>query len=316
MPGDARPWRLIHGTGGGLDPVDGPTNMAIDSALLEAVMAGAAPVLRLYRWDPPTLSFGRNQPARGRYVMDVARKLGIAFVRRPTGGQAVLHDDELTYAVIAPIDCIGRPRAAYALVNRAIVAGLSFLGLEAGIAASDDGEAPASGAGTSYDHSSVANGPEHVGGPAPTVPSWDAACFRRPAGGEVVIGGAKLVGSAQRVEDRTILQHGSILMGGSQTPVEALLGGGRGVGTDRIGVRSPVRRSATGSDLDSARGWTTLERELGWRPGPDALGAAVGAGFQEVVGVALRADSLTSRESTAVERLRGHFASEGWTWRR
>lgn len=316
MPGDARPWRLIHGTGGGLDPVDGPTNMAIDSALLEAVMEGAAPVLRLYRWDPPTLSFGRNQPARGRYVMDVARKLGIAFVRRPTGGQAVLHDDELTYAVIASIDRIGRPRAAYALVNRAIVAGLSFLGVEAGIAASDNGEGAGNGAGTDDSDSSVGNGPEVASGATPAAPSWDTACFRRPAGGEVVIGGAKLVGSAQRVEDRTILQHGSILMGGSQTPVEALLRGGGGFAPHGRVVRSPERRSATGGDLNGALGWTTLERELGRRPGVDALGAAIGAGFQEVVGVALRPDSLTSRESSAVERLREHFASEGWTWRR
>jgi lipoate-protein ligase A len=316
MSGDARPWRLIRGAGGGLDPVDGPTNMAIDSALLEAVMAGAAPVLRLYRWAPPTLSFGRNQPARDRYAMDVARKLGIAFVRRPTGGQAVLHDDELTYAVIAPIDRVGRPRAAYALVNRAIVAGLAFLGLEAGIARPGEAEGHGNGAGAGEGPLNARNGSEHPGGAAPDGPNWGAACFRRPAGGEVVIGGAKLVGSAQRVEGRTILQHGSILMGGSQTPVEALLRGSGRAGPRARARGSAVRRVATAGDRMGDKGWTTLERELGRRPGPDALGAAVGAGFQEVMGVALRPDSLTGRESNAAARLRRHFESEDWTWRR
>lgn len=316
MPVDAGPWRLIHGTGGGLDPADGPTNMAIDTALLEAVMAGAAPVLRLYRWDPPTLSFGRNQPARDRYAMDVARRLGIAFVRRPTGGQAVLHDDELTYAVIAPIASVGRPRTAYALVNRALVAGLSFLGLEAEIAGPGDSEGQGIGAGTDEGGWTVGNGLEDPRGTAPPGPDWGAACFRRPARGEVVMGGAKLVGSAQRVEGRTILQHGSILVGGSQGAVEALLRGGGPHGSERAADRAVARRGAVRGGSKGAQGWTTLEKELGRRPGPDALGAAVRTGFQEVMGVALRPDSLTSRESSAVEKLRGHFASEDWTWRR
>lgn len=316
MSGDDRPWRLIHGTGSGLDPVDGPTNMAVDSALLEAVMAGAAPVLRLYRWAPPTLSFGRNQPARNRYAMDVARRLGIAFVRRPTGGQAVLHDDELTYAVIAPIGVLGRPRAAYALVNRALVAGLGFLGLEAEIAGPGDGRARGATAGTREGGSSVESEPEYPRGVSPAGPNWGAACFRRPAGGEVVMGGAKLVGSAQRVEGRTILQHGSILVGGSQWPVEALLRGAVGSGTGRRAERSAVRRRAVGGDPTGAEGWTTLERELGRRPSADALGAAIQSGFQEILGVPLHRESLTSREGRAVVRLTEHYASEDWTWRR
>ncbi|MFW6206236.1 MAG: lipoate--protein ligase family protein, partial [Gemmatimonadota bacterium] len=141
-----QPWRLVRGTGlpvqdaprraavdlegsDSITPADGATNMAVDAALLESVQAGAPPVLRLYRWSPACLSFGRNQPARGRYDRDLAEDRGIDFVRRPTGGQAVLHDDELTYAVIAPVAVIGKPRTAYAAINRALVAALRELGV-------------------------------------------------------------------------------------------------------------------------------------------------------------------------------------------
>ena len=86
------PWRLVLGDGVTEGPRDGATNMALDQALLDAVCGGAAPVLRLYRWSPATLSFGRNQPARGLYDPVEAARRGIDFVRRPTGGQAVLHD--------------------------------------------------------------------------------------------------------------------------------------------------------------------------------------------------------------------------------
>src|SRR5690606_17704432 len=118
----------------GLAPVHGATNMALDHALLESVKAGGPPVLRLYRWDPPTLSFGRNQPARGLYDHAAARARGIAFVRRPTGGQAVLHGDELTYAVVASIGALGKPREAYRRINGALVGGLRELGVGAGLA--------------------------------------------------------------------------------------------------------------------------------------------------------------------------------------
>ena len=124
-------WHLVFGDGtaaeadgAGIRPLDGPGNMAVDQALLDAVKAGGAPVLRLYRWDPATLSFGRTQPARGLYDAEAARARAIAFVRRPTGGQAVLHDDELTYAVVAPVPAVGRPREAYRRINAALVEGL------------------------------------------------------------------------------------------------------------------------------------------------------------------------------------------------
>ncbi|MFW5952079.1 MAG: lipoate--protein ligase family protein [Gemmatimonadota bacterium] len=301
----ARDWRLVVGSGaaacGAPEAADGATNMAIDQALLDAVADGAPPVVRLYRWSPATLSFGRNQPTRGLYDEAAAAGRGIAFVRRPTGGQAVLHDRELTYAVVAPVAVIGKPRAAYRRINEALVAGLGRLGLEAAVAGGFGQSVP----------------PGAMPGARPgSAPSWMEACFRRPERGEVVVGGKKLVGSAQRTESRTILQHGSILMGGSQSPVEELLR------TPAV-VAEPAG-TAPGGDLREGRGqggggeqgWTTLARELGRRPGLAALWKAVVAGFEEVLGTGLAPSLLRPPESGAARELRSRFGSDAWTWRR
>ena len=252
----------------------GPVNMAVDQALLESVAGGARPVIRLYRWSTATLSFGRNQPARGIYDEAAARARGIDFVRRPTGGQAVLHDNELTYAVVAPIAAIGKPRAAYRRINEAIVEGLRGVGVNAAVA----GASGDAGRGASRD--------------------WTAACFRVPERGEVVAGGRKLVGSAQRTERHTILQHGSILLGGSQAAAEALLL--RGSGAPAI----------------EAPGWTTVEAELGRRPALETVVRAVLTGFETVLGIRLATSSLSVAERQAVDRWTERFASPDWTWRR
>ena len=83
-------WRLLD-----TPPAPGAWNMAVDEALADSVRAGGPPVLRVYRWSPPCLSLGRNQPSDG-YDRDEIRRRGIDVVRRLTGGRAVLHHRELT----------------------------------------------------------------------------------------------------------------------------------------------------------------------------------------------------------------------------
>ncbi|HEX2095510.1 MAG TPA: biotin/lipoate A/B protein ligase family protein [Longimicrobiaceae bacterium] len=183
-------WRLLD-----TPPARGAWNMAVDAALVESVRAGGAPVLRFYRWDPPCLSLGRNQPAAGRYDLDALRARGIDVVRRPTGGRAVLHHRELTYSVVAAEGVLGGPRESYALINRALVAGLRRLGVAAGLQ-------PRTGRRAA----------------APSL----APCFQEPAEGEVVAAGRKLVGSAQRREGGVVLQHGSLLLAGDQGEVHAV----------------------------------------------------------------------------------------------
>src|SRR2546427_3222065 len=91
-------WELIiDGT------LDGAANMAVDAALLGEVerFPGARTVVRFYGWRRPTISLGRNQKVENAVDVDYCRANGIDIVHRPTGGRAVLHDDELTYAVIS-----------------------------------------------------------------------------------------------------------------------------------------------------------------------------------------------------------------------
>lgn len=165
-------------------------------------------ILRLYSWDRPTLSLGRNEPARGVYLEDRLEAEGVGLVRRPTGGRAVLHHRELTYAVCVPIRMLGGARQVYALVNRALADGLRRLGAPVGLA-----------------------------GPGPVAAPDAGPCFREPAEGEVMAQGsgsgeAKLVGSAQARVEGAILQHGSILLGDDQAMI-ASFRVGAGAGGDR-----------------------------------------------------------------------------------
>lgn len=174
-------------------PLPGAWNMAVDDALMEAGRSGLV-TLRLYRWEPGCLSFGRNQTARGRYDGARAAEMGFDVVRRPTGGRSVLHHRELTYAVTAPADW-GSLKDVYLRINRALAAGLRRLGADA----------------------RVHEGPD-LPVPRPVV----RACFRDPLPGEVTAGGRKLVGSAQCRDAGAILQHGSILLHNDQELVERL----------------------------------------------------------------------------------------------
>jgi lipoate-protein ligase A len=174
---------------------DGASNMATDHALATALGSGEG-VLRLYTWDRPTLSFGRNEPARELYDAGLAEAAGVGLVRRPTGGRAVLHGQELTYAVVVGMGALGGMKEAYRRFNEALVDAMTVLGVPASLA------------------------PE-----AQRVPGPDAGpCFDVPAPGEVTAAGRKLVGSAQVRIGRSILQHGSIILAGDQGLIEKLGG--------------------------------------------------------------------------------------------
>ena len=189
-PAEGATWRLLD-----TPPAPGAWNMAVDQALAESVRAGGPPVLRVYRWSPPCLSLGRNQPTDG-YDRDEIARRGLDVVRRPTGGRAVLHHRELTYSVAMTDGELGGPRQAYAAINRALVAGLRRLGVDARLQPAGAARAP--------------------------VPSL-APCFEQPVEGEVTAGGRKLVGSAQRRDRGVLLQHGSLPVEDDQSTVAALL---------------------------------------------------------------------------------------------
>jgi lipoate-protein ligase A len=282
-------WRLVDSDG---PPRTGAGNMARDQALLESVQAGGLPALRLYAWDPPCLSFGRNQPARDIYDPAAAAARGIEIVRRPTGGRAVLHHREVTYAVAVPVGTLGSPRETYVAINRALVAGLRALGVAARVAG--EAERPQGEAGALASGGVGASG---ALGPAP--------CFEAAAPGEVVAGGLKLVGSAQRCERRVLLQHGSLLLDGDQSVILSLLAA-RGGPT----LPAPSRPGA------APPGAATLAALLGAAPPRAAVEEALVAGFEEIMGIRLARVALSSDEERAAARWEGHFGSAAWTWRR
>jgi len=170
--------------------------MALDHALALACVDSGEGVLRFYRWSSPTISFGRNEPTRGLYDTSVLAAQSIDFVRRPTGGRAVLHDGELTYAVARPLDDLRGMRHLYHRVNEGLVRGLRSLGADVVM------------------HSTRERAPSPADGP----------CFRAPVADEVTWAGRKLVGSAQVRLGRAVLQHGSVIVKGDQGMVSVLKG--------------------------------------------------------------------------------------------
>jgi len=184
---DIPPWRWIVDTA-----ADGPTNMARDEALLKLVGEGKSPpTLRFYRWSPPTISLGYFQKYAD-YASLAAPAGELAVVRRLTGGGAILHDLELTYSLILPInhpllDSEG-PHALYDRVHSAVAEILV------------DHQVP------------VTYGPagsNQINGSSQRGPFF---CFQRHSSFDLMVDGRKLMGSAQRRTRSAVLQHGSLIL--------------------------------------------------------------------------------------------------------
>jgi lipoate-protein ligase A len=240
-------------------------NMATDQALLDLAAGEGRAFLRLYRWAPAALSFGRNEPALRRYDRAAIERLGLDPVRRPTGGRAVWHAEELTYAVAAPIDIFGPLPEAYRRIHETLAVALRTLGVPASLAS-----------------------------PPARASALDAgACFASPAGGEVMVGGRKVVGSAQLRERGALLQHGSILLGGSQAVVAEVTTG------------SPPPDQST-----------TLAALLGAPVSFGTLAAAVEEAASKWPGQWDEERGIPTVLSAAAARHADHFRSDAWTWRR
>jgi lipoate-protein ligase A len=173
-------WRLLSDAAS-----SGPWNMGVDEALLATAAAGGPPSLRLYAWDGPWLSLGYAQRL-GKAREESCRRAGVGIVRRTTGGRAVLHGADLSYAVAAPEALLPQSlEASYACIALGLQRALGAIGV-----AVEGASRPArGGAAVGFD------------------------CFAEPVQHELCAGGLKLVGSAQRRAHGAVLQHGSIRLG-------------------------------------------------------------------------------------------------------
>jgi lipoate-protein ligase A len=176
-------WRFINT--GNRDPA---YNMALDEAmLLHHEAGGTLPTLRVYGWTTPTLSLGYAQKTCQEINLAACQQCGVTVVRRPTGGRAVLHDCEVTYSVVLPTTlCPGSATlTAHYHIGLALAAALQRLGLAV--------------------HLERARLSAH-----PRRAASSPACFAAITRYELSAAGKKIVGSAQKRLQHTLLQHGSM----------------------------------------------------------------------------------------------------------
>jgi len=223
-------WRLL------VDPPgDGAWNMSVDEALLASYSHAderVPPTLRLYGWETPTLSLGRGQTGRASCDRLYLRREGMDLVRRPTGGLAVLHDAERTYAVVGslrrpPFDC--GVSATYRTIAAALAGAMANLGLDA---------------------RSVGSGSSRR---APRPRTDDPSCFALTASHEIAVDGRKLIGSAQLRRREAFLQHGSILIDLDPARLGLALGAAvSGAGARFTGLSAALGRRPTAAEIDGA----------------------------------------------------------------
>lgn len=291
-------------------PAAGAWNMAVDEALLDMAAEGRA-ALRFYQWNEATLSLGYFQHFEQRAQHAASRCC--AAVRRLTGGGAIVHDRELTYSLALPrglASADDRDRL-YSLAHRSLLAALAEKGIRAEVFCL----CPPAGAASE----TAAHGPlrlssvtiERAGSNAPSnqtgSPGGQAGndsfapgnsalscepadrheeaflCFQRRTPGDVILGGMKIAGSAQRRRRGAVLQHGSVLLARSSAAPEL-----------------PGIAEISGIDL------SPLELVECWQP---LLARAMGLNVTP--------QPLSAEERLRVESLVGlRYANRTWTERR
>lgn len=260
-------------------------NMAVDEAILQLQAEGKVPpTVRFYTWSPATLSIGYFQKALKEINLEEVHKHGLGFVRRPTGGRAVLHDKELTYSVIVSEQHPKMPSSvteAYKIISMGLLHGFQNLGLRAEMVslASEEEKEKYSSPGSS-------------------------ACFDSPSWYELVVEGKKVAGSAQTRQKGVILQHGSILLDMDVELLFSLLN----FSSDRLKQRM----------MESFRQKAVTINEVSSRPiSLQEAMDAFGRGFASGLDVELVPGELTEEEQALAKELaQTRYGTEEWNLRR
>jgi len=190
-------WRFL--IDGKLSPAE---NMAIDEAIFECVQDGRSlPTIRFYNWEPSTVSCGYNQEVAKEINFAALKKHDFGFVRRPTGGRVVLHDNEVTYSVIGPLEgrLSGNVTESYSEISKALAKGLELMSINVDFEKGD----------LSSEHQRQATNP----------------CFTSSSRYELIYQRQKIIGSAQVRKNNCLLQHGSILLNYNQSKLAQVMPG-------------------------------------------------------------------------------------------
>jgi len=267
-------WRLIRS-----GFLGGAENMAVDEALLEAVARGlSGPVLRIYRWSPSTVTLGYSQRGSDVVNLEACRDLGLDVVRRCTGGRAVLHEHEVTYAVISPDRSGIFPGGI--LGNYKVIAGVLRRTLETFGVETEMAKARSHGSGGEG--------------------AQQSACFTAPSSHELLYRGCKMTGSAQKRHGSAFLQHGSIPV---DLDLERLF--------TALDTRRDIAAAAGGRLLGRSIGWLNrwLERPLTVSEVEDRLVAAC----SECWGIRFIESELSAEEKERAGVLQeGKYADAAW----
>ncbi|RLQ98258.1 lipoate--protein ligase family protein [Falsibacillus albus] len=273
-------WRFIDS--GNCSP---SFNMALDEALLDWHSEGKIPpTIRFYGWDPATLSIGYFQKVEKEINMDAVKEHGLGFVRRPTGGRGVLHDEELTYSVIVSEEHPEMPKTvteAYRVISEGILKGFHGLGLEAYFAVPR----------TDEERSSLKN-------------PRSAVCFDAPSWYELVVEGRKVAGSAQTRQKGVILQHGSILLDLDEDKLFSLFK----YPSDRVKERmqKAFKNKAVAINAISPKRINLSEAK-----------AAFKKGFEEGLNIELQPYELSDEEIQYVKKIaQDRYENDEWNFRR
>lgn len=239
-------------------------NMAVDEAIFqETVRQKTPPTLRFYGWQAPALSIGYFQDYEKEVDEEACRRFGVEIVRRPTGGKAVLHEQELTYAVIAGDDPLFPPDipGTYRLISRCIARGLREIGIRAEM--------------------------ETAGRPVPDG-ALRSSCFSFPSHHELCVAGRKICGSAQMRSHGFFLQHGSLLLAFDPLRTCAVMLPHREPEQDADRLRNAVTSvwEEAKSPIDEA-----------------GLSVALRKGFEEVLGIRFWEGDLTPDEKRLADEL-------------
>ncbi len=257
-------WRLLITAA-----AHGAWNMAVDESILEHIGRGEArATLRLYAWEPACLSLGHAQPFAD---VDLERlwARGWDIVRRPTGGRAILHTDEVTYSVIGPATdprLAGSVLESYNRLACGLLKAVRSLGLDA---------------------RSEPLSLDMTGG---NRQSPNPVCFEVPSAYEITVDGKKLIGSAQARRKEGVLQHGSLpLVGDLGRITEAL------VFPDETSRRDAAQRLLARA--------TTVETPLGRAVSWDEASGAVIKGFESELGLDFEVGELSASEQRRAAEL-------------
>lgn len=269
--------------------------MAIDEAILTACQENRVPpTLRFYGWSPAALTIGYFQQAEREVDFEALRRAGIGFVRRPTGGRAVLHDRELTYSIVVSESFPGIPggiEEACRVLSEGLLRGYRRLGLDARVS----GEAAPGAAATADPIELPASSPS-------------SACFDAPSRYELTLEGRKLAGSSQLRAKGVLLQHGSVPWALDAALLFDVLRFGDETERQRK-KRVFLRKAAAIGDFIPAG-------NLPSDPMP-VMEEVFAAGFREGLNVELVPGGLTEFETELAARLAvDKYGSDQWNFRR